>query len=416
MPRTTPSARGCPRARKPIMVVITRTGRGMAKSCTSSHSPLATIPSSRSFTMPVMSQRCFSAPSTEKKGSASSRYRRCTRRVAGEVRHARPPLGGVDLVRPGRHPPARRALAGAPPEHVGAAQHVGDVVEPGEHVRVGAGHAPDRRLLPEQVVGGEPVLLRRRVEEVHLLDARRMSSPWPGVRLRHGGLPLRSGTTMPPRPRRLRIEGRGLGQELVGRGQRRAGLVRYSSVVQPPARARQSCGMVPMVASMEPTRLRYSSVVHPPGRVAHAPADSDPTAAAGMDPVTVAGCDAGRGSAATPRATTTDPAASAAAQGHRRGRPVRSRPTCRGRRVDASASAHGLELQHLHLVTWVLTPHRDDQLEDEAVDHDALRRDVVGWCLVTAGSRRDLVQPCLVSRHGDDRGGRAVRQAFCRAF
>ena len=80
------------------------------------------------------------------------------------------------------------------------------------------------------------------------------------------------------------------------------------------------------------------------------------------------------------------------------------------------ASPDGLELQRLHLVVWGPSPNRDDQLEDKAVDHHALRRDVVGRSPVTAGSRRDVVPPSLASRHGDDRGRRAVLQAFCRAF
>jgi hypothetical protein len=80
------------------------------------------------------------------------------------------------------------------------------------------------------------------------------------------------------------------------------------------------------------------------------------------------------------------------------------------------ASPDGLELQRLHLVVWGPTPNRDDEFDDKAVDHDALGRDVVGRSLVTAQSHCDVVPPSLVSRHGDDRGRRAVLQTFCRAF
>jgi hypothetical protein len=80
------------------------------------------------------------------------------------------------------------------------------------------------------------------------------------------------------------------------------------------------------------------------------------------------------------------------------------------------ASPDGLELQRGHFVVGSLSPHRDDELEDEAVDHHAVRRDVVGRSAVIAGSRRNVVPPYLASRHDGDRGRRAVLQAFCRAF
>ena len=330
--------------------------------------------------MPVMSRRCFSAPSTEKKGSASSRYRRCTGGSQARYDDAGPPLGQVDLVGAGRHPPARRALAGAPPEHVGAAQHVGDVVEPGEHVGVGAGHAPDRRLLPEQVVGGEPVLLRRSIEEVHLLDARRMSSPWPGVRLRHGGLPPRSGTTMPPRPRRQQLAGCSRGVE-AGSGVRRAGP--ESGRVGPVLLGRAATGAGATVArdGVDGCQHRDDEAAVLLRRAPSWPCRAR-TGRLGPDRSRRHGPGHGRGTRRGP-----------SQRGHTesdnecgRSRRQRRSPGPPARRAGWPAaelgwspwrlvvSLDGLELQRGQLVVGRSLPHRDDELEDNAVDHDGASR------------------------------------------
>ena len=59
---------------KPIMIVITRTGSGIAKEETNSHFPSAAKSSINSSTNCVMRPRRFSAPAGVKKGSAMSRY------------------------------------------------------------------------------------------------------------------------------------------------------------------------------------------------------------------------------------------------------------------------------------------------------------------------------------------------------
>ena len=97
------------------------------------------------------------------------------RRVDGEVADPGPALLGVDVERPRRHALARRVLGRAPQVQVGATQDGLDVVEPGEHVHVRPRHLPDGSFLAQEVVGGVPVLLGGRIEEVDVVRRGRVT-------------------------------------------------------------------------------------------------------------------------------------------------------------------------------------------------------------------------------------------------